>query len=229
MSFKSGIILLSGGLDCLGALSLMSDKIGLALTFDYGQDAFLQESKAAERIADFYGIKHKIIKLDWFGDLYKKDIPSVTTEDLDNSGLMQTTAQKVWIPNRNAVFINIAAAFADGSDEYDTIVIGANREEAQTFSDNSEEFIKAVNKSLQYSANTKVEVTAPVINMNKSEIIRIAKENGAPLEYVYSCYRGGEKHCGTCESCKRLQRAVSTLDENESKRLKEIYFEVCVK
>jgi len=196
---RKAIILLSGGLDSVASLSVAREKydVSLALTFDYGQQAFKQEKTAAGKIAGYYNIEHKIIKLDWLEELFS-----------DSSG---------WIPNRNALFINIAAAFADtGNSPYKYIIIGANKEEAGTFTDNSAEFIKAVNKSLKHSTNSKIQVLAPMIDKDKSEIIRAALKFSAPVRYMYSCYSGTDRHCSECESCIRLKRAIESL-ENDSK------------
>ena len=225
MSSKNGIILLSGGLDCVCALACLKDEIGLALTFNYGQESFENEKNAAQNISKFYGIEHKTIELPWLKDLAKMQILSLTEDDLTDETLMKQTAQKVWIPNRNAVFINVAAAIADSKDrEYNKIVIGVNKEEAATFSDNSAKFIDAINESLKYSTQVDVRVVAPLINLEKKDIIKLAVEKGAPMEYIYSCYHAGTMQCGECESCLRLKRALKSLDGDLAKKLYKTYF-----
>ena len=133
------IILLSGGLDSLVSLGLKRDELNieLGLTFDYGQKSVLKEIEASRKICEHYNIEHKIIKLDWLKNITQtslvsdKEIP--TGMELDDS---VNSAKSVWIPNRNGLFLNIAGCFAD-SYGYNNILIGANREEAQTFSDNT--------------------------------------------------------------------------------------------
>lgn len=227
MKSKSAIILLSGGLDCTSALALAlkSVNVKLALTFDYGQDAFEQEFFAAQKIAQHYEIEHKVIHLDWLKNITKTSIPTVTKENLNDFDFLKQSCEKVWVPNRNSLFINIAACFADTKEsEFDKIIIGANREEAQTFSDNSKEFLDAINKMLMFSTNSKVQVMAPCVDMDKKEIVKIGVKNNAPLEFVYSCYRGSEKHCGICESCARLRNAIEILDSDTKKTLMLKYF-----
>lgn len=223
---KKSIILLSGGLDCVCAFSCEKDNIGLALTFDYGQKAFEQECCAAKKVAEFYKVEHKVIELPWLKNIIKNEIPALCEKDLQDEELMTKTANSVWVPNRNALFINIAATFADNSDQiFDKIIIGANNEEAKNFPDNSESFINAINESLKYSTKNHVEVIAPLIKYDKTDIIRLAVKNNAPLEYVYSCYKGSKKHCNQCESCLRLERALKTLDQQAYKKLHTLYFE----
>jgi len=117
------------------------------------------------------------------------------------------SAKAVWVPNRNGLFLNIAAAFAD-ADNYSTIIIGANKEEAQTFPDNTQDFIDKINSEFEYSTQNRPKVLAPLINSDKNDIVSLALKLKMPLELVQSCYDGKTKHCGVCESCSRLKNAL---------------------
>ena len=210
------IILLSGGLDSLVSLGLKRDELNieLGLTFDYGQKSVLKEIEASRKICEHYNIEQKIIKLDWLKNITQtslvsdKEIP--TGMELDDS---VNSAKSVWIPNRNGLFLNIAGCFAD-SYGYNNILIGANREEAQTFSDNTQEFIDAVNREFEFSTQVKPKVVAPLINCDKNDIVMLALKNNVPLELTMSCYQDGEGHCGICESCSRLKGALEANHDN---------------
>ncbi len=208
------IILLSGGLDSLVSLGLGIEKynIKLALTFDYGQKSAAQEIQAAKSICKHYKIKHKVIKLNWLKNITHTSLVSndkipvgKTLEDPNES------AKLVWVPNRNGLFLNIAASFADAED-YDYILIGANKEEGQTFPDNTQEFIDSLNVEFKFSTRKNPQVIAPLINCEKNDIVKLALENNIPLEYVRSCYQNSEKNCGLCESCMRLKKALIAND-----------------
>lgn len=199
-----GIILLSGGLDSLVSLGLGGYSVELALTFDYGQKSAKYEIDASKKICDFYNIKHKVIKLDWLKNITHTAL--VADVDLPDK-IDENSAKNVWVPNRNGLFLNIAGSFADGED-YDYILIGANKEEAGTFSDNTQIFVDRVNAEFEYSTNKRPKVVAPLINYNKNDIVKLALKNNIPLNLVKSCYAGGEKHCGKCESCIRLKNAL---------------------
>lgn len=199
-----GIILLSGGLDSLVSLGLGGYSIELALTFDYGQKSAKYEIDASKKICDFYNIKHKVIELDWLKNITHTAI--VADVDLPDK-IDENSAKNVWVPNRNGLFLNIAGSFADGED-YDYILIGANKEEAGTFSDNTQTFVDRVNAEFEYSTNKRPKVVAPLINYDKNDIVKLALKNNIPLNLVKSCYAGGEKHCGKCESCIRLKNAL---------------------
>ncbi len=204
------IILLSGGLDSLVSLGLKKNElnISLALTFNYGQKSVKQEIDASSRICKHYNVKHEVITLDWLKDITNTSLVSdekiPAGEDLVMS---EDTAKSVWVPNRNGLFLNIAGSFAD-SYGYDYILIGANREEGQTFPDNTQSFIDAINNEFMYSTEKHPKVVAPLINYDKNDIVMLALKHGIPLEYTRSCYQGGELHCGICESCTRLKHAL---------------------
>ncbi len=218
---SKGIILLSGGLDSLVSLGLGMEKYGisLALTFDYGQKALEQEIMTSKNICDYYKIEHKVIKLDWLKNVTHtalvedKELP----EGIDNPG---DSAKSVWVPNRNGLFLNIAGSFADGND-YDYIIIGANKEEGQTFPDNTQEFIDRVNAEFEFSTQKHPKVVAPLINYDKNDIVKQAIEHKIPLEFVRSCYSNGKKHCGKCESCTRLKNAL--IANGDTHYIKELF------
>lgn len=204
------IILLSGGLDSLVSLGLTCQKynVKLALTFDYGQKSAKEEIYASFRLCKFYGLEHKVIKLDFLKEITHTSLVS-DDEVPTGSGLNNSveSAKNVWVPNRNGLFLNIAASFAD-SENYDYIIIGANLEEGQTFPDNTQNFIDRINSEFEFSTRKKPKVLAPLINSDKNDIVKHAIEKSMPLEYVMSCYQGGQKHCGVCESCVRLKNAL---------------------
>ena len=217
------IVLLSGGLDSLVSLGIKRDelKIELALTFDYGQKSLEKEIQASEKICKFYNINHKIIKLDWLKQITTTSLVSSTDvpigDELKNN---VESAKKVWIPNRNGLFLNIAGCYADAQN-YDYILIGANKEEAQTFPDNSQEFIDSINKEFEKSTLKHPKVVAPLINYDKNDIVKMALAYKVPLELTMSCYQGAEGHCGICESCLRLKHALEY--NNAQKYIAELF------
>lgn len=192
---NKAIVLLSGGLDSVVSLALLKQKCDeiLTLTFNYGQNALMREIKTAKNISDFYSVKNIIIDLPFLKDI------------CENATVKQNN--KLWIPNRNALFVNVAACCSEAMG-YDTIVLGANLEESLKFKDNSADFVDAVNLSLKNSVNTSIKLVAPLINMNKTEIVKTALDLNVPLELVYSCYLGDNKNCGVCESCRLFKNAL---------------------
>ena len=212
---NNAIILLSGGIDSVVSLAKVKDEYNkiLALTFNYKQKSFYKEKKASEDICKYYNIAHKIINIEWLGDISTSSlntddsIPTLNISDLENTNITNESAKSVWVPNRNGLFINTAASYAEALN-YNTIIIGANKEEAQTFKDNSIDFINAINLSLKNSCQKEIIVKAPLINKTKNEIISEGIKLQIPFNLINSCYSSWNKHCGNCESCIRLKRAL---------------------
>lgn len=213
------IVLLSGGLDSAVSLgqALREGEVKLCLTFDYGQRAHLQEVRSATEISGHYRLKHKVIILPFLRDITGTSlvntgvcIPEPNVDELDQEETMLANARLVWVPNRNGLFINIAAAFAE-SMGCTKIVAGFNAEEAKSFPDNSREFITASNQALSFSTLNRVRVISYTQMLNKAEIVRLGRTLGTPFKYLWPCYYGGEKICGLCESCMRYLRALKTM------------------
>ncbi|MCX7995372.1 MAG: 7-cyano-7-deazaguanine synthase QueC [candidate division WOR-3 bacterium] len=194
------IILLSGGLDSTvsAAIAAKKTKPLFALTIDYGQRSAKMEILASKIICQALKIKHRIIKLPFFKEFKKCSLIS--------KDQLPIALKDIWVPNRNALFINIAACFAEYY-KADLIVTGFNLEEAREFPDNTKNFINAINQTLQYSTLKKLKVVSYVANYTKKEIYELGLKYKAPLQYIYSCYLGGKKMCGKCPSCLKLLQA----------------------
>ncbi|URA09591.1 7-cyano-7-deazaguanine synthase QueC [Thermospira aquatica] len=211
----SSVVLLSGGLDSVVNFKKALDEKGvrLVLFFDYGQKAYKREKEAITKIARRYDVPFQIIRLDFMRDfstgLTRGRIPLLSQKDLEDSLTTEKSASAVWVPNRNGVFIEIAAAIAENVGA-SSVVVGFNREEATTFPDNSSDYLDALNIALHYSTRGKVKLSCYTLTMSKKEIYAFGKDIVAPLDLVWSCYQGGRKMCGKCESCQRLKRAMGT-------------------
>ncbi len=230
---KTALLMLSGGLDSTVASYLAAEEydVLLAISFDYGQRARRRELAASYGIASGMGIEHRTVFLPFFREFTNgpltdvaQTLPTPKTADLDQPDLAQESANHVWVPNRNGIFIAIGAAWAEKL-KADVLVVGFNAEEARTFPDNSADFVAKQNQALQYSTANGVQVIAPTLAWTKEQIVSAAKERDLPLELAWSCYDGGDQVCGECESCKRFDRAIDAADarawyQDRRKRLK---------
>lgn len=214
------VLLLSGGLDSAANLALCAerDEAVLALTVDYGQRAFEPELRAARSLCEYYGVRHERLDLRWLGRLggssltsYEQDVPQIATHLLDDARTTQATAKAVWVPNRNGVLINVAAAYAERLGAA-RVVVGFNAEEAATFPDNSAEFLRRSSDALAYSSGQgAVSVHCYTTDWDKKRIVaelRGLTTHPFPFDRIWSCYHGGSTPCGSCESCRRLARAL---------------------
>jgi len=214
------ITLLSGGLDSYlsTAIARQHHEIILALTFDYGQRASSQEIKASKNIAKFWRIRHQMVELPWLKNLGENALTHTTTllprfrdlEKLKDKKATEKSAEAVWVPNRNGVFLNIAAAFAESLGAT-WIITGFNREEAFTFPDNSSDYVYRLNRALELSTLLyPPKIKSYVQEMNKAQMVEKLFKLDLPLDTFWSCYEGGEKMCGTCESCARTIAAFQS-------------------
>ena len=212
---KDSVVLLSAGLDSTVNFfaALQESQVQLALTFDYGQKAAVKEIERARVIAASQKIKHLVVNIPWLKDLGQSSlthsnvaIPTGKKVSLDNKQIASAAAKSVWVPNRNGVFLNIAASFAE-SLSAEVIIPGFNREEAATFPDNSLDFIRAVRKSFSYSTHNGIDIHCYTIAMDKIEIVELGKKLNVPFDQLWPCYQAHELWCGECESCKRAKRA----------------------
>ena len=207
------IAVFSGGLDCTVAASVFAKEYEIhAITFNYGQKSFKRELQAAREICEKMNFEHTVIDLPWLAQISTsslntdEDIPEVSEDDLDNLEKSKETASSVWVPARNMVFTAIATSFAE-SIGAEKIIVGWDKEEANTFPDNSKEFLDTFNELIKVGSPENIKIEAPDIDLDKNEIVELGAKVSAPMELSYSCYKGENKHCGVCESCMRRKRA----------------------
>ncbi len=212
---EKAVVLLSAGLDSSVNFlaALREHEVVLALTFNYGQKAASQEIAKSKKLAKLKGIRHQVIDLLWLKDLGtsgltqpKGIIPTGRQVSIDNMKVSGQSAKAVWIPNRNGVFLNIAASFAE-SLKAKYIIPGFNAEEAATFPDNSFDFIRATRKSFSFSTANQVDVKCYTISMTKPDIAKLGMDLQLPFADIWPCYQNLESWCGQCESCQRAKRA----------------------
>lgn len=215
---RRSVILLSGGLDSSAnlALSVLHDDPVLALTFKYGQRAEEEELKASRSLCNFFDVAHEVVDLSWLGKLGRSaltdaslSMPRLETTELDSKEKTEASAEQVWVPNRNAVFLSVGAAYAEKL-KADRVVLGFNREEGATFPDNTEAFLQAASVAQKYSTRIGVEAFSYTTALDKREIVTLIRKecSNFPWGTIWSCYEKGPLRCGRCESCLRLERAL---------------------
>lgn len=218
-SRRRTVILLSGGLDSSANLAFTDyfDDAVLALTIDYGQRALKSELEASQKFCEYYKVPHRILDLKWLGELGGSaltsnaiDVPKLETSKLDDQKTTEASMKAVWVPNRNGLMINAAAAIAESMGAQQ-VVVGFNKEEAATFPDNSSQFLGVATLGLKYSTRNGVKVACYTDMMVKTEIVQALQNlpKRFPFEHVWSCYHSGDQMCGECESCKRFIRATA--------------------
>jgi 7-cyano-7-deazaguanine synthase len=206
---KKAIALLSGGLDSATTL-FFAKKKGYKLScliFDYGQ-RHKREIRSAVSIAKKANCPFMVvnIELPWKGSaLLDKNIalPKKT-----KSGIPAT-----YVPARNTIFLSFALSYAEAIGA-SNIFIGANAVDFSGYPDCRPNYYKVFNRLSRLatkvgSENKPIKIETPLINKKKKEIVLLAKKLRVPLELTWSCYQGGEKPCGVCDSCRLRAKGFS--------------------
>jgi 7-cyano-7-deazaguanine synthase len=203
MSQELAIALVSGGMDSCVAAAVAARECELALLHvNYGQRTERRELRAFYDIADFYGIRERLVAdisyLSEIGgsSLTDSSIP-VERADLKRKGIPSS-----YVPFRNTHFLAIAVSWAEviGAKR---IYIGAVEPDSSGYPDCREAYYKAFNNLIRVGTKpeTRVEVVAPLIKMKKAGIVALGMRLGAPLNLTWSCYKNDDAPCGECDSC----------------------------
>ena len=198
------LVVLSGGLDSTVCMALASQESGsppLALTFDYGQRHRTELDRSAG-VAGHFRSEHLVVALDtsaWGGSALTD--PSIDVPTAGAEGGIPVT----YVPARNSIFLAVALGVAEAR-RLDAVWIGVNAIDYSGYPDCRPEFIEAFRGVAATGQKRGVEgdpiaIRTPLIECTKSEIIRIGLRLDAPLALTWSCYRGGDAPCGTCDAC----------------------------
>ncbi len=202
------MVLLSGGLDsCTAAAWARREGYDLyALSFDYGQ-RHKKELTSASKVAAALKVKaHQILKVP-IGALGGSALTdkTIAVPDAPKKAKIGSEIPITYVPARNTIFLSFALGYAEVTGA-SAIVIGANHLDSSGYPDCRPEFLQAYEAMARLATKAGVEgrgikVLAPLLQLNKRDIVRLATELKAPIQLTWSCYRGGAKACGTCESC----------------------------
>jgi 7-cyano-7-deazaguanine synthase len=198
------LVVLSGGLDSTVCMALAHRESGsspLALTFDYGQRHRTELDRSAG-VAGHYRSDHLVVDLDttaWGGSALTDpaiDIPPAG----DDAGIPVT-----YVPARNSIFLSVALGVAEAR-ALDAVWIGVNAIDYSGYPDCRPEFIEAFRGVAATGQRRGVEgdpiaIRTPLIQCTKAQIVTMGLELDAPLHLTWSCYRGGDVPCGTCDAC----------------------------
>lgn len=210
---KRALVLNSGGADsttCLAlAMSLGKENVS-TVSVMYGQ-RHSKELECADKIAKYYGVNHYILDLSNVLQYSNCSLLAHSTEDIPEQSYADQIAQNgegkvsTYVPFRNGLMLSAVAALAQSiypEDDVD-IYLGAHADDAagRAYADCSEEFTSAMNTAIVIGTYGKVRVVAPLVNMNKSEVVKTGLALNVPYELTWSCYEGGDKACGKCGTC----------------------------
>ncbi|MFC1576501.1 7-cyano-7-deazaguanine synthase QueC [Candidatus Omnitrophota bacterium] len=210
---KKAIVLLSGGIDSATTLYIARKKgfTPLALIFDYGQ-RHKKEIFLAKRLAKKARTPYKIIKLPFPGkasSLLDKGDPVPTGRSFKE---IKKGIPSTYVPARNLIFLSIATSLAE-SIRASAIFIGAHRQDYSGYPDCRKEFFNKFKSVIASGTRDgkRIKIYTPLIDKRKKEIIKKGLDLKVPFRLTWSCYKGGKKPCGSCDSCLFRARAFREL------------------
>ena len=217
---EKALVLNSGGVDSTTCVGLAVDKFGAenvsTISIFYGQK-HKKELECAENIAKFYKVKHLVIDLSNVLQYSNCSLLSNSTEAIVHKSYADQIAENgegkvsTYVPFRNGLMLSTVAAVAQSiyPDDDVHIYLGAHADDAagNAYADCSEAFTDAMTEAIRIGTYNKVHVEAPLVNMNKSEVVATGLKLGVPYELTWSCYEGGDEPCGTCGTC--IDRAAA--------------------
>lgn len=202
-------VLLSGGLDSTTALhcAAAEHRITCALAFRYGSNHTERELACARWQAEHLGVPY--IELDMsamashLSSALLSGAEAIPTGDYAPENLKQTV-----VPFRNGIFLAIAAGIAE-SKGAEGIVIAAHSGDHAIYPDCREEFMAAMGEAIRLGTYARLQILRPFIRASKGDIVREGLRLGVDYAHTYSCYRGGERHCGLCATCRERKAAFA--------------------
>src|SRR6201998_23208 len=216
---KKAVVLLSGGMDSCVSAAIALESHGTPnialLHASYGQRTQKRERRAFEDIANFYGVRERlVVQLDHFraigGSALTDEEIAVPENELGAPGPHGSAIPVTYVPFRNAHFLSVAVSWAEAIGA-GAIYIGAVAEDSSGYPDCRPEYYKVFQELIRVGTRpeTQIEIVTPVIGLKKSEIVCKGGELGAPLHLTWSCYQNEEEACGACDSCLLRLRAFS--------------------
>ena len=205
-----GLLIYSGGLDSTTLLHEYKDSIELAVTFDYGSKHNAKEIACAKENCRRLGIKHLIIPLGFIGQYFKSDLLQSGGE-IPEGSYGEENMRATVVPFRNGIMLAVAAGLAE-SYGLDTVLLASHSGDHAIYPDCRPDFIDAFSAAVKAGTYEGIKVVSPYCNITKRDIALRGKAIGLDYSLTYSCYKGGEKHCGKCGTCVERKEALAGFD-----------------
>ncbi len=204
---KDSVIVVSGGMDSITLLYDKKEEIALAVTFDYGSKHNAREIAWAKVHCGRLGIRHIVIKLDF---MQKYFISSLLEggDEIPEGHYADENMKSTVVPFRNGIMLSVAAGIAE-SNGLKKILIANHGGDHTIYPDCRPEFIGAMDRAIANGTYEDVRIDAPYTNITKADIAKKGKRLGIDYSETWSCYKGGERHCGKCGTCIERKEAMA--------------------
>jgi len=194
-------------MDSVTLLYDYQERIALAVTFDYGSNHNAREIPFARLHCERLGIEHLVIPLAFMGQYFRSSLLS-GADAIPEGHYADDNMKSTVVPFRNGIMLSVAVGLAESRDlKY---VMMANHGGDHTiYPDCTPAFVEAFNQTAQAGTFIGVQLLSPYTNITKAEIAARGKALGIDYAETWSCYKGGERHCGRCGTCVERREALA--------------------
>lgn len=203
---KDSIIVLSGGMDSVTMLHSCKDRIALAVTFDYGSNHNAREAECARKQCEMLGVEWILIPLSFMPEYFKSSLLE-GADAIPEGHYADENMKSTVVPFRNGIMLSIACGLAE-SRGLKHVMIANHGGDHAIYPDCRAGFIREMSDAMREGTYDGVTIIAPFIDINKNDIARLGVTLGVDYSQTYSCYKGGETHCGVCGTCVERREAM---------------------
>lgn len=206
---KDSLIVFSGGLDSTTLLHEYKERTALAVTFDYGSNHNGREIACARRQCAALGIEHIVIPLSFMGEYFKSSLLS-GADAIPDGGYDTDNMKSTVVPFRNGIMLSVACGLAESRGLKHVLIANHGGDHA-IYPDCRRPFVEAMDLAMREGTYINVSILAPYTDITKADIVARGSKLGVNYADTYSCYKGGERHCGTCGTCTERKEAFAVL------------------
>ncbi len=198
---KKELVVYSGGLDSTVLLAMVhaANRNVTTLHFCYGQKHSQEETQAAITVCSHFNVSMKIIEIDFLAWGFKSELLAAQG-NIPARMYNKEDLEKTIVPFRNGIMLSIATGIA-ASRDVQAIYIGAHAGDHVIYPDCRPGFLYSMATTIAFGTDQKVGLAFPFFEKSKADIVGIGRSLNAPMDLSYSCYNGGEVHCGECATC----------------------------
>lgn len=193
-------------MDSVTLLYHKKEEIALALSFDYGSNHNKREIECARFHCESIGIDHIVIPLDFMGKYFKSSLLE-GADKIPEGNYADENMKSTVVPFRNGIMLSIACGVAE-SRGLKKVMMANHGGDHTIYPDCRAGFVAAMSEAMKEGTYIGVTIDAPFTNLTKGEIALIGKKEGVDYSHTYSCYKGGERHCGKCGTCVERKEAL---------------------
>ena len=201
------LVLLSGGMDSTTALywARQEHEVVGAVSFDYGSKHNHREIALALWHSSHLNVWHDTVALPFVNELFASDLLK-SGGDIPDGHYADENMKRTVVPSRNGIMLAIACGIAE-SRGAESLVIAAHSGDHAIYPDCREPFMQSIAAAMREGTYARIELLRPFIHMDKAAIARLGHDLGVNFAKTWSCYKGGDHHCGTCGTCVERREA----------------------